>query len=193
MSTDELGRVIYLVLLGSVIAVYFFVQNRQRMGQVAQQAAIWGLIFLGAVALYGLWGDIGPALRPSSTVVTDSGEVQIRQASDGHYYVPLELNGTRLTLMVDTGATDMVLSEDDAAKIGINADQLAYTGIARTANGTVRTARVTLDDVQLGPFADQEVGAQVSEGEMPGSLLGMSYLSRFSTMTFSNGTLTLAR
>jgi aspartyl protease family protein len=56
---------------------------------------------------------------------------------------------------------------------------MVYTGTASTANGIVRTARVTLDEVQLGPFTDEGFPAYVNDGQMDGSLLGMDYLRRY--------------
>ncbi len=56
---------------------------------------------------------------------------------------------------------------------------LAYIGVAETANGMVRTSRVRLQDVALGPWRDEVLPAWVSDGQMPGSLLGMDYLGRF--------------
>jgi aspartyl protease family protein len=103
------------------------------------------------------------------------------------------VNGTPVDFVVDTGATDMVLSREDAARIGLDPGDLAYTGIASTANGQVRTARVRLDEVSLGGITDRGVTASVNAGEMSGSLLGMSYLHRFERIEIANGRLILER
>ncbi|MEY4981905.1 MAG: hypothetical protein RIR62_171, partial [Pseudomonadota bacterium] len=88
----------------------------------------------------------------------------------------LEINGTPVRFVADTGATNMVLTRADAARLGIDPDGLVYLGEARTANGTVRTARVELPLVQLGPYRDEDFPAWVNDAEMFGSLLGMDYL-----------------
>ena len=82
--------------------------------------------------------------------------------------------------VVDTGASDMVLTRSDARRLGIDPAGLAYVGQAQTANGVVQTARVRLHDVRLGTTTLPEVGASVNAGQLDTSLLGMSVLRRFS-------------
>jgi aspartyl protease family protein len=95
--------------------------------------------------------------------------------------------------VVDTGATEMVLSQDDALRVGIDPDRLIYSGVAATANGTVRTARVRLNEVALGPITDRNVAVYVNEGPMQGSLLGMGYLQRYDRLEIADGRLILER
>jgi aspartyl protease family protein len=114
---------------------------------------------------------------PIQTVA--GGEISVPRAEDGHYYLTLDINGTPIPFMVDTGATGMVLTLEDAGRLGIARDSLMFLGEARTANGTVRTASVTLPVVELGPFRTENFRAFVNEGEMDGSLLGMDYLGQF--------------
>jgi aspartyl protease family protein len=105
----------------------------------------------------------------------------------------LEANGTPVEFVVDTGATDIVLSRQDAAKIGIDLDGLVYTGMANTANGTVRSAPVRLDTLNLDGIVDRGVRAWVNEGEMFGSLLGMAYLERYERIEIAGDRLVLER
>jgi aspartyl protease family protein len=111
--------------------------------------------------------------------VTDLGAVELLRAEDGHYYPTLMINGTRIRFVADTGATNIVLSKEDAIRLGFDPENLMYTGEAMTANGLVRTARVTLDQIEFGPFRDEGLSAFVNDGEMDGSLLGMDYLCLF--------------
>lgn len=92
--------------------------------------------------------------------------------------------------MVDTGASGMVLASGDAERLGIDLGSLAFRGQANTANGVVRTARVTLPLVELGPFRNENFGAFVTEGALEQSLLGMDYLGQF-RMEFDGGKLVL--
>lgn len=198
MDGDALARLLYLGLLGGVIGGYFLLNNRRRLGVMAQQAAIWGLIFVGVVAGYGLWSDIRRDVLPRQAVFTGDGpqgEIRIDapRAPDGHYYLTLDISGAPVTFIVDTGASDVVLSREDARRVGIDPDDLTYLGRAGTANGMVRTARVTLNDVRLGPIHDDRLTAWVSQGEMPGSLLGMAYLDRFDRIEIADGRLVLSR
>ncbi|MCZ4261206.1 TIGR02281 family clan AA aspartic protease [Limimaricola sp. G21655-S1] len=192
MNPDNLASLAYLGLLGAAIAGWFFVQNRDRLGQVAQQAAVWTLIFIGAIAAAGLWSDIREDTMPRQTMIGAEG-IEVPQARDGHYYLTLEVNGAPINFVVDTGATDMVLGREDARRAGIDPEELTYLGSAVTANGTVRTARVRLDSVALGPIEDAGLSAVVTDGDLAGSLLGMGYLRLFGRIEIENGTLVLTR
>lgn len=192
MSGDDTARIIYLGLLLAVIGGAFLVENRKQMGQTAKQAAIWVLIFIGAVAGVGLWEDIRQDLSPRQAAF-EGGRVEVPISDDGHYYLTLEIDGTEVEFVVDTGATDMVLSLDDAERIGIDTDALAFLGEARTANGRVAIASVWLESVQLGDVEDRNVRASVNGGELDTSLLGMAYLNRFDRVEFNRNRLTLSR
>jgi aspartyl protease family protein len=112
---------------------------------------------------------------------------------NGHYYLEAQVNGVPVTFTVDTGATDLVLSREDARRAGIDPDDLAYLGAADTANGTVRTARVTLEQVALEGIVDRDVRAVVTDGDLDASLLGLSYLHLFSRIEIADGALVLTR
>jgi aspartyl protease family protein len=117
--------------------------------------------------------------------VHQDGVVEVPRAEDGHYYLTLKINGTEVTFIVDTGASGLVLSLEDAGRLGIDEGSLLFLGEASTANGVVRTAQVTLSLVELGPFRNEGFRAYVTQGEMKGSLLGMDYLGQF-RMEFSS-------
>ena len=192
MSGDDIGSLAFLGLMGLVIAASYFVSQRDNMGRVAQQAAIWGLIFVGVIAAYGMWGDIQSDVIGRQSI-DDGGQISVPRRGDGHYYLTLEINGQPINFVVDTGATQVVLAKEDARRIGINPDTLNYLGSANTANGVVRTAQVRLNEVVLGPFIDQNVRAVVNDGEMDGSLLGMTYLSLFESLEIRSNELVLTR
>ena len=191
MNEDEYGRLIYLVLLGSVIAGYFLVANRDRLGEAARGAVLWVFIFLGVAVTYGLWNDISQTILPRQSVSLSEGRIEAPRHNDGHFYLTLTLDGTPVEFVVDTGATDVVLTKQDAVRIGIDVENLAYTGRASTANGEVRTARARIEDVAIGAFEDSAMRVWVNEGEMDTSLLGMSYLQRFETVQISGNKLVL--
>lgn len=191
MDGEDFGRMAYLVLLLAAVGGWVIVEYRQRMGQALRTAAAWGLIFIGVMAGYGLWQDIRTDITPSQLVTAD-GTLELPRAEDGHFYATLEVDRQTLRMMVDTGASNMVLSNADADRLGINQDELMFLGQAQTANGMVRTARVTLGRVEFGPFSDSDVSAWVTDGEMDLSLLGMDYLSRYQ-ITISGNTMLLSR
>ena len=180
MTGDDTARLIYLGLLLASLGGWIMVEYRKRMGVALRSALAWGMIVVGLMAGYGLWGDIRQDIMPVQSV---SGEqVIIPRARDGHYYPRLSVGGQEVSFMADTGASSVVLSPADARALGIDPATLTYFGQAMTANGVVRTATVTLHDVSFGPFHDASVTAQVNEAEMQNSLLGMDYLGRFSVM-----------
>ena len=100
------------------------------------------------------------------------------------YHLTLVINGVPVHTIVDTGASDLVLTRTDAERVGLLLNELIFAGRANTANGRVETAHVKLDKVSLGPIEDRLVPALVNGGEMNRSLLGMSYLSRFASGDF---------
>ena len=193
MNSMQWGNLAYLVLLGSVLVFWFVVQNRQSLSKTLQQVAAWGLIFLGVIAVIGIWDDISRTVRPTQAVIAETGRIEVPRAPDGHYYMTLGINGAPVTFMVDTGASEMVLSAADALRAGIDLDGLAFTGRAMTANGVVRTAPVRLDTVELGPHLDRDLRAWVNSGDMEQSLLGMTYLQRWRHIEIADGALVLTR
>lgn len=178
MDGEIFGRVLYLGILVVAVGSYLLVEFRGRMGQMARGLMSWGLIVVGLMAGYGLWQDMGQSFVPRQ-MVQASGEVVLPRAGDGHYYLSLDIDGTTIDFMVDTGASGVVLTQEDARKLGIDPEGLVYLGTAQTANGTVRTARIALENVRLGGFQDDSLAAYVNDGEMGGSLLGMDYLGQF--------------
>ena len=178
MDGETLARVGYLAIILVALGGWVMVEFRQRMGQALRMALAWGLIFVGMMAGYGLWSDIRRDIMPIQEVSADA-TVEVPRAADGHYYLTLLINGTGVPFMVDTGASGMVLSAKDAGRLGIDLAGLNFRGQATTANGVVRTARVSLPLVELGPFRNEDFGAFVTEGELDQSLLGMDYLGQF--------------
>jgi aspartyl protease family protein len=189
MDGETLARVGYLAIILVALGGWVMVEFRQRMGQALRMALAWGLIFVGIMAGFGLWSDIRQDVMPIQEIAAD-GAVEVPRSEDGHYYLTLLVNGTAVPFMVDTGASGMVLAGPDAERLGIDRDSLSFLGQANTANGIVRTARVTLPEVELGPFRNENFDAFVTEGALDQSLLGMDYLGQF-RMEFDGGKLVL--
>ena len=195
MPEFETGRLIYLLVLLAMVAGWFFMQGRgEGFNKTLQQAAVWGMIFIGAAAGYGLWGYISRSSAvPQQSYEAGIGTVTIPRARDGHYYLTMQINGAAIRFVVDTGVSDMVLTRADAQRVGLSPDTLNYLGRANTANGEVRTAFVRLNEVQLGTVRDFDVSAVVNDGDMAQSLLGMGYLQRWGRIEISNNELILTR
>lgn len=157
-----------------------------------RNALIWVTIFLGMMMIANNWDSIARDFGGQQTTFTD-GRVEVPKGPDNHFRLTLYINNVPVDFLVDTGATQVVLTREDAQRIGLNPDTLAYINTAFTANGEVRTAPVRLDRVELGDIVDTRVRASVNGGEMNGSLLGMSYLSRFESIEIRNDMLILNR
>lgn len=193
MDALDAGHLIYLVILGVALLGWVIAENRRALGRTIRSALAWAFIFVGVIAAYGLWSDIEDDLLPRQAVFQDGARIEVPQSFDGHYYLTAEVNGVPIPFIVDTGASDIVLTRDDAARIGADPSRLAFTGVAGTANGTVRIARLRVDEVSLGGIADRNVTVSVNGGDMDTSLLGMSYLQRFDRIEIANGRLVLER
>lgn len=193
MTSMDYGNLAYLALLGAALVFWVFVQNRESLGRKMQQMAAWGLIFLGTIAAVGLWGDIRQTVAPQQMIFEAGNRIEVPRAPDGHYYLTLNVNDVPVQFVVDTGASGMVLTRKDAARVGLGSDDLVFYSEAMTANGPVRTAPVRLASVGIGPFVDRDLRAYVNEGEMSRSLLGMSYLNRFARLEIASGRLILER
>lgn len=192
MSGDDFGRIIYLGLILVAVGGWFFAESRRDLGRNARMALVWGLIFVGIVAAYGLWGDVRNDILPRQSAIAD-GVIEVPVGRDGHYRLTLTMNGQPVEFIVDTGASAVVLSRADANRIGLNPDSLRFGQTALTANGRVSTAPAIVATVELEGITDRDLPVSVSGGEMDMSLLGMTYLERFDEIAISSGKLVLRR
>jgi aspartyl protease family protein len=186
------GRVVYLVLLGCVVLVSVFQMYRNRMGQAMQHAMIWVLIFVGVILAVGFKDQLTAVLNDEPQQI-DGETVALKRGDGGHFFATAEVNGSTIRFLVDTGATNLVLSRDDAERIGIETGSLDYILRSQTANGEVRGAPVRIDEIRLGDFTDNNVRAVVNGGELGISLLGMSYLDLYRAFRVEGDTMLLIR
>jgi aspartyl protease family protein len=118
--------------------------------------------------------------------------VTILADASGHFFVQAAINGTQIRMMVDTGATGVVLSREDARRIGIIPQPSDFTVQTSTANGIVPVAPIVLKEVAVGKILVRDVRAIVHpDVRYQDSLLGMSFLSRLSQFEVSGGRLIL--
>ncbi|NOR63211.1 MAG: TIGR02281 family clan AA aspartic protease [Rhodobacteraceae bacterium] len=193
LNSDDHAVLVYLILILLVVGGSMVISSRGQLNKTLQQAAIWGLIFVGAIGAYSLRDRIESSLYPERALISERGTVSFNRARDGHFYAELEVNGKKIEFVIDTGASDIVLSEQDAEYLGYQIGDLIYSGRASTANGVVPMARITLDSMILGRFADRNIRATVNGGELDTSLLGMRYLERFRKIEIAGSRLTLTR
>ena len=116
----------------------------------------------------------------------------LKAGQNGHFIVKAEINGRNVKVMVDTGASAVALSYEDAKDIGLHPSNLDYNVPVSTANGMVKAAGVSLDKVEIDGVRVSDVqGLVMPEGVMRGSLLGMSFLSKLQSFKVEDGVLYL--
>lgn len=110
----------------------------------------------------------------------EGADASLVKSSDGHFWAEALVNGQRVRFLVDTGATTVALTLDDARRLGLNPQSLDYAYKVSTANGEARAAAIKLASVQVAGARVDDVQALVIEKGLPTSLLGMTYLGRLS-------------
>jgi clan AA aspartic protease (TIGR02281 family) len=123
----------------------------------------------------------------------DEGDLEyvVQAGAGGHYVVEAVVNGAPVTFLVDTGASNIVLTMEDAERLGLHPATLHFTQRFATANGETRGAPVLLREIRIGQFSLFDVAASVNEAPLRVSLLGMSFLRRLNGYEVDDGRLIL--
>jgi aspartyl protease family protein len=110
----------------------------------------------------------------------------------GHFRTDVQVEGVTLKMLVDTGATAVALTAEDAERAGIHPFPNDYKDRVSTANGAALVARVELHQVSVGPIMVRDVPALVMQpGASTVSLLGMTFLQRLSSFQIADNRLVL--
>ena len=118
--------------------------------------------------------------------------VEIAAGSGGHYFARAEINGRAVDVMVDTGATMVALSYEDAQNAGLSVRDSDFTQRVSTANGFARVAPVVLERVEIDGVMVRNVAAAIAEpGRLQTTLLGMSFLGKLRSVGIRAGRLVL--
>jgi aspartyl protease family protein len=120
------------------------------------------------------------AIAAPTPPAAGSGEASIAKGPDGHFWADAQVDGQSMHFLVDTGASAVALTADDARRLGINPDSLDYTYTVTTASGQAKAASVKLSTVSVGGAQVYDVQALVIDKGLETSLLGMTYLGRLS-------------
>ncbi|MGL4262907.1 MAG: TIGR02281 family clan AA aspartic protease [Afipia sp.] len=105
--------------------------------------------------------------------------VEIARSDSGEFSLRARINGFSTPMVIDTGATSVVLTYETAKAAGLPLELLDYSVDVETAGGRVRAARLTLDRLSVGKLVERSVPALVvPRGQMKSNLLGMSFLNR---------------
>lgn len=191
ISSDTFGRVLYLGIFGAVIGVGIL-NARHRFSDVVRNLGLWLLVVLVLIAGYqyryelqDIASRVTAGLVPGSPLsLTDSSgrtTVTLEKSPNGHFEARLDINGTQIRALVDTGATSTVLTAADAERAGFDLAALRYTIPVATANGGATAARVVASDVALGAISRRNMPVLVAApGMLSQSLLGMNFLGSLS-------------
>ena len=176
-----------LVILVVACAAIAFTR-RAPIRETLRNVLLWSAVIAVLVLGYSFQDElrfVGQRVRsefiPGYAVATGANELVLVAQEDGHFYVAGEANGTRVLFLVDTGATETVLTPTDAMRLGIPLDALDFSNVYETANGRGRGADFTLDHIGVGTIGFNDFPVSINQAEMGTSLLGMSFLSRLAS------------
>jgi aspartyl protease family protein len=143
------------------------------------------------VAGAGLPG-FSPLAQPVAEPLSLFAVMELEAVNGGHFVTQASINNRPIEVLMDTGATAVALSQQDAQSIGLKPRNLTYDVRVSTANGEGKAARVMLREVEIGSVRVHNVeGLVLQEGTLSGTLLGMSFLSRLRSFTVEDGKLIL--
>ncbi len=203
INNDQFANALYLMPIAALLSAGILAGSRGSMSTVLRQLAIWLVIILGLVSVYlyrydlQRFGDrLLAGLMPGRAVVvtTQDGaqEVILNKSMSGHFETNALINGAQVHMLVDTGASSVVLSHADAQAVGINPENLSYTVSVMTANGRTSAAPTRLSEIAIGPIVRRNVSALVAqEGQLDQSLLGMTFLSTLGSLQMQTDELKL--
>lgn len=206
-ALDQPESVASLLFAGCLLTALIFAGGPIRVGsaRIAQRraAAMNVTVWVGVIAVLAIAYDNRDslhqgalktlsALQPGMPVALSDEETVLTRSSTGHFTAVADINGQRVTMLVDTGATDLALPYEDAERIGLEMSGLVFDRPVMTANGDAMVAQVHLSEVRIGSIEVHDVRASVAERDkLGGALLGMSFLSRLSEFSFRGDKLVL--
>lgn len=186
LSIDEFGGFAYygalLLFVGGAVLMMF----RQKPSQALEAALFWVVVGFVLVFAYSYRGELRGAservlseLMPGRVTMRGERSVDIVRGRGGDFQVAAQVNGSRVAMVLDTGASAVVLTQEAAKAAGLPIEVLSYTVKVETANGRAHAASVTLDRLAVGGIVERAVPALVAQpGQLHISLLGMSFLNR---------------
>jgi aspartyl protease family protein len=177
LNQNEITNLVYLtlwlVLIGGGVTA-----SRSGLGpHWLRNAALWLVIILGIMGAYSMRDQFSAMLNPSAPRLVGEA-IEVRRAEDGHFWADVDINGARLRMMIDTGASGIALTPADARLVGLDPAALRYTTPVSTAQGQTVAAPIMLDSVRLGAIEFERMPAAVMREDTDASLLGMSFLNR---------------
>jgi len=199
-SDMEWTQAVRLFAVLAVITSALARGRRFRLGASARAIAGWVAILALIVVGYVFRDDLGAAatkvrsaLIPGYAVADSPRSMVIGRSDNGSFYVMGEVNGAPVRFLIDTGATDIVLSPDDAEHAGLSPGSMTFSRPSETANGVGYGAPVTVKSLTVGQIRLTDVPVFINQNPMSASLLGMPFLRRFESVEVRGDQLFLRR
>lgn len=187
LDTNSFASIVYfaalLILIGGGAYTVFY----GRFQETLRSIAIWAGIIILLVVGYNYRGNIVRVVDQMFSIVTPDPDITasipkhvwVDRSAAGDYNVRVEVNGASLPMLIDTGASSVVLTLDAARAAGLPVDLLKYDTTIQTAKGRSHAAAVVIDQIRIGNIVERRVPALiVRRGDLGVSLLGMSFLQR---------------
>jgi aspartyl protease family protein len=200
VEIEQFARAAYLLALLALVTGFGYFFYRSRVGEMVRATLFWAmlalLLALGYSYRYELEAISDRLLseflvsRPVSVSTGPGATVQVARARQGEFTVQVEVNNAPVTMLIDTGASSVVLTQEAARAAKLPLDLLKYDVPIETASGRTRAAAVVLDQIEVGSIVERRVPALISApGELRTSLLGMSFLNRLRSFEVTGGRL----
>lgn len=195
-SKEEKERLILTIPVLVMLVSGAMANYRGRGGEMLRHLMLWCIAVIVIITGYSyrdalMNNRIIGSLVPQRAIVANDGTVMFRKAQDGHFYMELSINNVLVKFMVDTGASDITLTAEDARRIGLQPESLAYTRTYHTANGIISGAPVILPEVSVGSISLKNIPASVNKADMGNSLLGMAFFHQLRGFSVEGDVLTL--
>jgi aspartyl protease family protein len=185
-------KVALVVFLGGLVLALF----REKLSKALEAMLFWAVVGLMLVVAYSYrfelheTGDRVLAELMPGHVASHGRNAEVVRGHGGDFAVAAHINGAKVPMVLDTGASSVVLTQDAAKAAGLPVEVLDYTVNVDTANGRTRAAPVTLDRLAVGSLTEREVPALVAQpGQLKNNLLGMSFLNRLESWEVRGDTL----
>jgi len=148
-------------------------------------------LFIVTLACGAALGIFWPLHKEAPIEAQPAGiEVTLERSSDHHFYADVRVNGHSVRFLVDTGASEIALTEEDARSVGIAVDPSKYQLVGEGASGIVRGQYVELGDVAIGAIRQSNAKAVVVQGATV-SLLGQPFLENVDEIVIRKGEMVL--
>lgn len=182
LDTSSMSVKLVIIAALAVVVLGLF---RGRFSQAIKSILIWVAIVLALAVGYTYRFELREVADRVMAeflpghAATRGRMVEIARGQTGNFVVVTQVNGARMPMILDTGASSVVLTHEAAKAAGLPLEVLTYTVNVDTANGRTRAAPVTLQSIGVGNIVERDVTALIAQpGQLRQSLLGMSFLNR---------------